>query len=187
MILTRIIKDKVLRHQLFKPLVISFTIILLFAILLSTTIKAFDSNEPRITSAKEQKLDQKVSALLGKLEAIDAAYKEPLNTRDLTLNFYSEAYLFQHTDLADKINKYCAANAVPNAIALSNCTTAAKINNPLYFVYFALSDDVARISILHLLAILLTIVISIKIYCVKYNELWLKTQNRNQSVYENLP
>ena len=155
MILDKIIKNKIVRRCLGKPLLIVFAAVLL----LSATIEVCNMHKHNAIGWN----DQKAVAAMHNLEAIEALSKIPLNTTELTHKFYSEAYLFQNTILAQKINQYCAVNTASNTIALSNCNIAAKINNPLYFTYFAFSDDGVKISMLCCLGILLIIIISIKL------------------------
>ncbi len=151
------ILNKTIKQRFIKPLVVALTIILILGILV--WYKPSNENPKVQVKSPEQSLQQ--LAPISSKWSIDSLMLS--DTNELQHKFYSEAYLFHNLSLADGINKYCARTAVANATALANCNTAAKMSNPLYLGYFALSDDYARPNVLMLLGMVLFILLLVKL------------------------
>jgi hypothetical protein len=87
-----------------------------------------------------------ILAITGTVNAatLSASNNAGFNPAELNSIAYSEAYLFNHQSLAEAAGKYCGDHIAENELARDNCDNASRVNNPLYLIYFMLSEISTR-------------------------------------------
>lgn len=136
-----------------------FSILVILSIFVGINFKSADtSHSDFIKPEISQKLSLSQIELSPNNDNITNIIRNKIETRailqssfaksDIKNELYSEAYLYHHPLLTEKINQYCSNNVVHNVNEVANCNSASKMNNYLYYAYFSLSDPAFQSGLL---------------------------------------